>query len=104
MIIQPTIVDPISPNPIDALAYGLYKSLGLFRWLTLTPFNPNMGLNCGGFVDRSGKFVDHDWFCVEQWHKGWIVFTNIFIWTVVIIVVILVLRRKFLPKPKSKTK
>lgn len=99
------ISDPIPPNPIDSLAYKIYQSLGFLRWFGRTPINPDLGINCGGQkIDRFGRYVDWDGFCLEQWNKGWAIFANLLIWLIVTVVVIMVLRRKFFPKQKKKRK
>lgn len=101
MIIERTIVDFIPLNPIDVSAYKLYQSLGPIRGIARVPIDLNMGINCGGETPNGGNW---DGFCVEQWHEGWAVFANIFIWIVVIAAVILIFKRKFLPKHKPKNK
>lgn len=79
---------------MDSIGHKLYQALGPFQKFGRTPIDPDLGINCGGeTIDRNGKLVDWDGFCVEQWNKGWAVFANLLFWLVVVIGVTLLVSK-----------
>lgn len=90
-------------------AFKVYKQLG---WLTLLPILHQPEPELFGPVDmESSVRFEEDRIYVTPiwgegiirnplWFEGWKVFANLFIWIVAIVIVILILRRKFFLKRK----